>query len=186
MAEQHPIPTDLSAEAWRPAAGYEANYEVSSLGRIRRRSSYRGTRAGRILQPCLNKAGYPEVTLRDELRVLKHRRVHRLVAATFLPPHEPGRWHVNHKNGVRTDNRIENLEWCNDHENQLHSYRILGRIQKGSAGSKNGYAKLTEANVIAIRAARSAGQSGRSLAAQYNVCEDSILLIHKRRTWTHV
>ena len=75
---------------------------------------------GRIMSPSVNQKGYETVMLCGEAR-----RVHRLVAEVFLDPPDPGKDQVNHKNGNKRDNRVSNLEWCNNSENQKHRYAIL-------------------------------------------------------------
>ena len=74
---------------------------------------------GVILSAPLSDKGYPRVALAGS-----DRKVHRLVAAAFIPNPEPLP-QVNHKNGIKTDNRAENLEWCNNSQNQIHKYRVL-------------------------------------------------------------
>ena len=78
------------------------------------------------LTPSSNGTGYHKVVLcRDEKKHTKY--VHRLVAETFLP-NPDNKPQVNHKNGIRHDNRAKNLEWATRSENHLHAYRELGRV----------------------------------------------------------
>lgn len=128
-------------EIWKGVFGLENRYEVSTLGRVRSLpiESKFGINTkkypGCILKLLYDKKGYLFATLNLGHNVKKRYYVHRLVARAFLP-HVVGKNIVNHKNGVRDDNRVENLEWCTTSENNLHAYRVLGR--KGPAANKYG------------------------------------------------
>ncbi len=111
-----------SPEIWKDVVGYEGQYQVSDQGRVKSLL----WRTPRIMRPWLANTGYACVTLgvRGEKSKLL---VHRLVATAFLPnPNSSYRNQINHKNGVRTDNRVVNLEWCSNQENAIHSANVLG------------------------------------------------------------
>lgn len=110
-----------SVEEWRDIPGYEGRYQASSLGRIR--SKERG-----LLSPFRSRDGYLVIALQKDGRRYGT-GVHRLVAAAFIPNPEQ-KPQINHKNGIRSDNRPENLEWCTCSENNLHRRRVL----KGGGG----------------------------------------------------
>lgn len=85
-------------------------------------------RTGRIkkLVPVKSKNGYLRVCLHKDKKQF-NRSVHRLIAETFIPNPE-NKQQVNHKNGIKFDNRVENLEWCSGSENVKHAFRVLNRI----------------------------------------------------------
>lgn len=112
-------------ELWRPVMGYEGFYEVSDKGNVRRIAKGRGAQVGKILKQANGTNGYKQVTLSKDCNQLIC-RVHRLVAEAFIP-RQDGKDYVNHINGDKTDNRVENLEWVTRSENALHAYRVLGR-----------------------------------------------------------
>lgn len=105
------------AEQWRDIPGYEGAYQVSDLGRVRNR------KRRRLLRPNSKKTKYLQVTL-SKNNVPKFCSIHRLVAIAFLP-NPLGLPQVNHKNGIKWDNRLENLEWISASENQKHRYDVL-------------------------------------------------------------
>ena len=100
-------------EIWKPVIGYESSYEVSSLGRIKRLQSKDAIghlRQERILKQCITPFGYTQVGLYKNGSERKF-LVHNLVANAFLPNPE-ALSDVNHKNEIKSDNRLENLERC--------------------------------------------------------------------------
>ena len=122
-------------EEWRAIRGYEGMYEVSSVGIVKgldRVVIYSNGRKDfkkeRILKPSLNTNGYPFVFLSKGNSTIKY--IHRLVAEAFIPNPENKR-EVNHKNGVKDDNRVENLEWCTHFENMRHSWETGLNNHKG-------------------------------------------------------
>lgn len=144
---------------------------------------------GKPLAPVPNRCGYGRITLcHDGKRPLVF--VHRLVAEAFLPKVE-GKECVNHKDGDKRNNRIDNLEWVTHAENHKHAYQI-GR--KGSncnkngrvSGSKNSMSKLTEAQALAIKALVAKGEPQRSVATRFGVNQALVWRIAHGKSWRHV
>lgn len=142
------LPTN--EEIWKPVSipPFEGRYEISSLGRVRSTEFFFTDATGRtqrlssrIRKLSNNHAGYPICDLQAG-GYIKRFFVHRLVAFVFLPKDQVSE-QVNHKNGIRDDNRIENLEWISASENCKHAFRVLGRKNPsaGKFGLLANYAK---------------------------------------------
>jgi len=101
----------IEIEEFRDVPGYEGTYEVSNLGRVRRN--------GKILRPGKDKTGYLLVVL-SKNGIRKTYKVHRLVAVAFLlnPQNLPM---INHRDEDKTNNCIDNLEWCDSKYNINYS-----------------------------------------------------------------
>lgn len=120
-------------EVWKDIAGYENLYQVSNIGRIK--SLPRDTKnqyafQERILKQSFDKYGYLVVGLSG-----KTYKVHRLVAEAFLTKIK-GKDIINHKDGNKTNNCINNLEWCTNQENIIHAYRTGLAVSKKGIESK--------------------------------------------------
>lgn len=123
---------DLEGEIWKDVEGYTGKYRVSNYGRVmscNRKSHHGNDLQDKLLKQVKTDLGYVIVGLYKE-GVRKGRSVHRLVASMFIenPNKLP---EVNHINGIKTDNRIENLEWCTRSENLKHCYKMGLRTYRG-------------------------------------------------------
>jgi len=166
-------------EIWKPI--FKGKYEVSNIGRLRtgwcrnRWGIYRPKKE-RILFQYKNKEGYMQASLYTEEGKLKSFKVHRLVALAFIK-NFGNKPQVNHLNSIRHDNRVENLEWCTNSENQIHSARF------GKHKSNNPSAKITESDANKIY---SSTKPVLELAKIYRLHPDSIINIKNGKTWSMV
>jgi hypothetical protein len=175
----------MTPELWLSISDFP-NYEVSSLGRVRRTNNSARWKAGMILGDRPDKDGYARVVLYAS-RATKSLRVHRLVAEAFIGQIPEG-MQVNHKNGAKDDNKLENLEIVTPSENTRHGFRALGRkpVINPMQGTSHGNSKLTEDAVRQIRLLYSQGSTQEKIAKQFGTDQTNISKIIRRTAWSHV
>ena len=166
------------------------NYEVSNFGRVKSlskkvkcRNGYRITNE-RIMKLKKAKNGYLSVQFG---KGGKFNLVHRLVSKTFIK-NDKNKPQVNHIDGVKDNNRVDNLEWVTQSENQIHAYKNgLQKISKHkrACGEKVASSKLKEEDIIKIRKAYN-GINAIALGKKYGVSQTSILNIKNFKTWKNV
>lgn len=168
----------MSAEEWRPSM--VPNYEVSSLGRVRRSAPGRKTYVGRVMKQQRQECGYMSVRPTvDGANVFFY--VHDLVAAAFHGPKPPGQI-VNHKDTDKTNNVPSNLEYTTHAGNMAHAAEN-DRMVKGESHHAS---KLTEDGVRQLRAERAAGISFSKLAAKHGISIATAFNVATRKYWSHV
>lgn len=179
-------------EEWKDINGFD-NYQISNTGKVR------NVKRNKELKPCIGGNGYYVINLRCSLKTYT-KYIHRLVAEHFLdePSKEQiiwasetiyGKVQVNHKDGNKTNNHIDNIEWSTGKENIQHACDIgLAKpIPPDNKGRSNGQSKLTEEQVLEIRKLYAeSGYTQSELAIKYNLNSSTINLIVNRRRWKHI
>lgn len=159
---------NMESEIWKDIEDYEGWYQVSNTGRVRslnrvvqRADGISSTLKGRVLKPSSNKCGYLVVFLcKDGKRTTK--TTHRLVAQAFIPNPE-GLPQVNHKNEVKTDNRVENLEWCDAAYNLAYGTARTRSAKRRTNGKQSKAVLQIDPNTMkVIREWPSANECGRN------------------------
>jgi hypothetical protein len=174
------------SERWAAVVGWEGYYEASDAGGCRRIITKYGNPSERPLRPG-RRVGYANYTLSVD-KVKKTYAAHRLVWETFNGPIPEG-LQINHKNGVKTDNRLENLELCTPSENTRHAVHVLHRPWSSPPhvpGVKNGRAKLDETGVALVKRLRSEGWSQQRIADHVGINQTAVSALLRGATWRHV
>ena len=169
-------------EEWKPIEGFD-DYEVSNLGNVR--SFKKGDE--KIMSIQEHRLGYQYLKLYNNNNEQRPEFVHRLVAIAFIPNPE-NKPQVNHKNGIKTDNRVENLCWVTHIENQQHAWETGLKNSNHMIGSNNNHAVLNEDNVYLIKwlLEHDTGLFQTELAFIFDVCNAQISSIKTGREWKHV
>lgn len=163
-------------EKYKEIIGFE-NYSVSNIGNVK------SNNIDKILSPELLKSGYHRVKLFKNGKSKKI-LIHRLVAEHFLdnPENKP---FVNHKNGIKTDNRLINLEFVSAKENTSHAFNI--GLMKNEKGEKCNRSILNSNDVLRIRKLKDENKhTFKYIANIYNVSIGCIKQIVYRKTWNHI
>lgn len=186
-------------ESWRPVVGFDGLYEVSGHGRVRRvgkaartgRGRGGGARVGRVLKLQPVPGGYLKAQLWRN-GVMTPRLAHVLVAAAFIGPCPDGQ-EVNHRDGVKSNNQADNLEYLTRPDNMRHAYRMgLRDATRYVTGESHPNAKLTAADAAAIRRLykpRSCGKDAYGmprLASEFGVNHKTIRDVLIGKSWKEV
>lgn len=179
----------MENEVWKNIDGFEGLYMVSNLGRVKslERVMNRGRMGSRIkgvgiLKDC-KRGEYISITLSDLKGGALSIRLHRLVALHFIPNPE-NKPQVNHKNGIKTDNRVENLEWVTCGENLSHA--LKNGLRKQARGESMSQSKLKNEDVVRVKKMLMDGFLQKEIAKIFNVHSSQISRINTNSRWNHV
>jgi len=150
------------------------NYLISSDGQIK------NIKRNKIKSWFISNSGYKRVSLYKNGKG-KNYSIHRLVILAFKGS---SKLTVNHKNGIKTDNRLENLEYCTYSQNHKHAYE--NKLREKKRGSKSHYSKLTEKQVYEIKFSLLSKYKDFEISLKYSVTRQTINRIRNLETWKHV
>lgn len=175
-------------EIWKDVEGYEGLYQVSNLGRVKSVARFVDHPKGgkrivqeRIMAVKINKRGYLYSSLSKNGVVVNHLN-HRVVGIAFIPNND-NKPEVNHKDGVKTNNFKDNLEWSTRSENEIHA-RKTG-LKVSIKGERCHLSKLTELDAITIKY-KSAGVKHTDIALLYGISKHQVAKIKQGKSWSHI
>jgi hypothetical protein len=179
------------SEEWRDVVGYEGIYKVSNRGSVKttqrvvtRRNGAKQNIQGGILKGCVTRFGYILYGLtKDIVTGCKGVFGHRIVAEAFIENNNNYPI-INHMDGNKLNNNVENLEWCTYSQNNQHA--VDNKLRASPQGERVGTSKLKSADVINITECISDGFSLSAIARFYGVAQPTIRSIAIGRTWGHV
>ena len=164
-------------EIWKSIKDF-SDYEVSNLGRVRSYKSH--WRDPYILKASIS-TGYCQIRLFKQGKCFSF-LAHHLVLEAFIGPCPDG-CESNHKDGVKRNNKDDNLEWTTHGENLAHAYS-LGLMSK--AGERHSHAKLRDIDILEIRRLAMQNIKQTVIALKFSVSQAHVSHIIRRRVWNHI
>ena len=166
-------------EVWKDIKGFEGLYMVSNIGNVKRLKNEKAF-LEKLIGRSVDRYGYVKRVLCKQGK-LKNFTEHRLVATAFIENPE-NKSTINHINGIKTDNRVENLEWNTNLENKQHA---VSSGLTNLKGTNHPRCKLSDKDVLEIREI-GFSQTRTALSKKYGVSRITILRIIKRSNWNHI
>jgi hypothetical protein len=166
----------MENEVWRDIPEYEGYYQVSNLGRVRSLPRCGTSSFVKILKTRID-VGYERVWLSRKDKV-SPKKISRLVASSFIPNID-NKPEVNHINGIKTDNRVENLEWVTKSENIKHAFRT--GLAKPVKYQRN--TKLNDVIANKIRELCKTGIKQAQIARMLDVSPQKVSAIKLNKSW---
>lgn len=173
----------MEKEIWKGIVGYENLYEVSNLGNVKSLVRSKSIKENKVMKPTAHCTGYQIIGLCLNKKQTLF-RLHRIVALHFCEKKD-GCDIVNHKNGIKNDNRASNLEWTTVSGNTSHSFRM--GFQEVRRGEKSNFSVLSESDVLKIREKfKQGGYTKKQLGTLFNVSQTCIHHVVNRINWKHI
>lgn len=172
---------------WKRIPNYSL-YEASTNGEIKT-YNWKNKKVEAIMKPAFDGCGYLRTMLKNDNGKYDTIKVHRIIAHTFIPNPENKKT-VNHKNGIKHDNNVKNLEWATQQENNKHANEFLK--WDFNKGENVGTATLTDAQAQEILDNYEFGKKGKKgitkqqIADKYGVKFCVIKSLVRRVTWSHL
>lgn len=182
---------NLEGEIWKEIPGFNQYYQVSNIGRIKTmfrmvngKNGALRPRPEKIMKPKLTMFGYRTISLFNPSKKKVDIFVHRLVAQAFIPNPE-NKTQVNHIDGNKQNNHVDNLEWNTASENTIHAHKNnLVKVRRGEGVHG---AKLTEDKIKEIREMYAKGGiSYVKMAELFDVGPQTLHAIVQRKLWKHI
>lgn len=175
-------------EQWKDIVGYESYYQISNYGNLRSKdrlviskNNSLALKKGRLKKPSM--ANNYFLAMLSKEHIPKAITIHRLVAMHFIE-NPMNKKEINHKDGNKQNNHVDNLEWVTRSENSQHSYN--NGLQISRKGSMHHFAKINESDVLNMFMLYNNGVSRKEIANRYtHISYSSICRILKGRTWKH-
>jgi hypothetical protein len=169
-----------------PVHDYEGRYEIDLMGNIYAMFSHSKYQAGRMLKHRVHKQGYLTVVLAKDNKGKSH-FIHRLLMLAFSPVSNSDDLDVNHIDGNKKNNSLDNLEWLTPQANTRHARLVLNAWgERQVRGERVAGSKLTADKVREIRRLRESGMTYKSIGQRFGINLASVHKITSRQTWAHI
>lgn len=169
---------------WKELPESNGTVFVSNDGAIKTERVFTKLARSKVLKQSIDKKGYCRVGVWIDGKI-KTLKAHRVVATTFIPNPE-NKPQINHKNGIKTDNRVENLEWCTNKENSHHAVK-MGLFKPSLVrGEQHGHTKTTNEQILEIVKKVKSGAMLKDVANEYGLSRTTLTDIIKGKVWSHI